>query len=230
MPKRPSAIALTSDDSTILCGDKFGDVYALPLIPGEKKVIPKQPKVSDTPKPFQPAATTLTVHTKRNRQALEQQLKDGKTTEEKPTPEFESRMLLGHVSMLTDMTLVSLPLDKSSNRTRQYILTADRDEHIRVSRGPTQAHIIENYCFGHTAFVSKLCVPLWAPEFLISGGGDNYLLVWKWIEGRILHKVPLVDQEQESAEVIVRGIWAVSFANHAETSRPANLVLVALDG
>ncbi|KAG9924666.1 hypothetical protein KCU98_g21591, partial [Aureobasidium melanogenum] len=33
MPKRPCAVLVTPDNKTILCGDKFGDVYSLPLFP-----------------------------------------------------------------------------------------------------------------------------------------------------------------------------------------------------
>ena len=32
MPKRPCAVALTPDESTLLCADKFGDIYSLPLM------------------------------------------------------------------------------------------------------------------------------------------------------------------------------------------------------
>lgn len=230
MPKRPSSIALTSDDSSILCADKFGDVYSLPLLPGEQKSLPK-PQAPGKSKPFKPAATTLTVHTKRNLQALQQQLKhSNKIPSGKSTPSFELNLLLGHVSMLTDLAFASLQLNTPNNRARHYILTADRDEHIRVSRGPSQAHIIENYCLGHTSFVSKLCIPRWAPEILVSGGGDNYILIWRWVEGRVLQKVPLVNQEQESIDITVRGIWAVSFPELGDTSMTVRAILVALDG
>ncbi|PYH96399.1 tRNA methyltransferase [Aspergillus ellipticus CBS 707.79] len=211
MHKRPSAIIITSDDSTILCGDKFGDVYSLPLIPGDEPYVatrvPRGAKLS------QPAATNLTVHTKGNLRALEQQQRlssEAKAAEDKSGLAFEHNLLLGHVSLLTDIAYVSLPVDASSSKKRSYILTADRDEHIRVSRGLSQAHVIENYCLGHTSFISQLCVPHWAPEYLVSGGGDNYLLVWKWAEGRLLQKVPLVDQ---ATEVAVHGIWAASFGD-----------------
>jgi tRNA (guanine-N(7)-)-methyltransferase subunit TRM82 len=172
------------------------------------------------------------VHSKRNLESLEQQLRHGqstKPTEEKLVLNFEHQLLLGHVSLLTDVACVSLPLDASSSQKRSYILTADRDEHIRVSRYP-QAHIIENYCLGHTGFVSKLCIPHWAPEYLISGGGDDDLLVWKWAESRILRKVPLVEQASETAQVVVRGIWATSFSHPTDSAGALNMVLVALDG
>ncbi|PYI25898.1 putative tRNA methyltransferase [Aspergillus indologenus CBS 114.80] len=222
MPKRPSSIALTSDETTILCADKFGDVHSLPLIPSNEKPA-VAPRPNREAKLSHPAATNLTVHTKGNLRALEQQLelakKKKEAGEDKSGPSFEHHLLLGHVSLLTDMLFVSLPSD---THKRTYILTADRDEHIRVSRGPPQAHVIENYCLGHTAFISKICVPRDAPEYLISGGGDNYLMVWNWTEGRALHKVPLVE-DSSAAEVVVRGIWATTLGD-------LRLILVALDG
>lgn len=60
----------------------------------------------------------------------------------------EGDFLLGHVSMITD---IALPKDDV------VILTADRDEKIRVSRFP-QAAVIENYCLGHSQYA--------APSFL----------------------------------------------------------------
>ena len=161
---------------------------------------------------------------KRNLKSLQQQLeqKQEKQANEKTTLNFEHQIVLGHVSMLTDIAFVSLP---SSSQKRTYLLSADRDEHIRVSRGPPQAHIIENYCLGHTAFVTKLCIPQWAPEYLISGGGDNFLLVWKWAEGQVLQKVPLVDPESD-ATIAVRGIWATSLG----ASDASRMILVSIEG
>jgi tRNA (guanine-N(7)-)-methyltransferase subunit TRM82 len=227
MPKRPCAVTLTSDGNTILCGDKFGDVYALPLIPSDKPIAP--PKISKQAKSYQPSATPLTVHSKRNLAALEQQLRHPpQKTEDKPAPTFERNLLLGHVSLLTDLAFVSLPSSASSKGSQDYILTADRDEHIRVSRGPPQTHIIENYCLGHSSFISKICIPQSLPELLISGGGDDYLLVWNWREGRILQKVPLRESPSKE-EPAVRGIWAVSLVNHSNAERQV-MAFVALEG
>ena len=219
MPKRPSAIVLANNDTTILCGDKFGDVYSLPLIPSERPTALPSRTIAQARS--QPAATSLTVHSKKNLQALEQQKrqwKEGYRPEEKTGPAFEHKVLLGHVSLLTDLIYVSLP-----DRKRSYILTGDRDEHIRVSRGPPQAHVIENFCLGHNSFISKLCVPQWVPEYLISGGGDSHLFVWKWAESQILQKVPLVDNASDTTEVAVRGIWAVSLGT-------SNVIIVSLEG
>jgi len=197
MPKKPSAISFTPDAKTILVADKFGDVYALPLLmstksdlliggPGHnaaeaKSAIPE-------PRTYKPAATNFTVHTKRNRQALENQLKSRQSAPEKKTLNFKYQLLLGHVSLLTDLTCAEFGVDG-----RYVIITADRDEHIRVSRGIPQTHIIEGFCLGHTNFVNKLLVPGLdcRSELLISGGGDDYVLVWNWRDGQVIAKVDL---------------------------------------
>ncbi|KAL4955141.1 hypothetical protein BDW69DRAFT_161572 [Aspergillus filifer] len=243
MPKRPCAITFT-DDNSILTGDKFGDVYSMPLIPSGE---PRIQKILSQPRSTRIAATNLTVHTARNLRSLEMQEQQKRKAAEKKQkqedqdeekgkelekPVFEHDLLLGHVSLLTDVAFASLPSpDPASLKKRTYILSADRDEHIRVSRGPPQGHVVENYCFGHTSFISKLCVPEWASEFLISGGGDRNLFVWKWVDGVLVQSVPLLQQpmgaEGESREVAVRGIWASPSSEDADAQR---LILVALEG
>lgn len=230
MAKKPCALDLTPDDQTILCADKFGDVYSLPLIPGEY-VKPK-----NQAKKTKPVATTLTVHSKRNLRSLEQQHlqaeraqkaeKAQEEVEEKTALNFEHQLILGHVSMLTDVLAVALPSTLDS-RPRNYILTADRDEHIRVSRGIPQAYVIEQQCLGHTSLISKLCIPSWAPNVLISGGGDGHLLVWNWTGGQVHQTVPLGDSFQDS---VISGIWEVSFDQSAGTAGPINAILVSLEG
>lgn len=197
MPKRPCAVVVTPDDSSILCADKFGDVYSLPLLgqtyqPSSARNDTTDASVGETIKasqtPFAPTATPLTVHTKRNRDALRQQQKTPKTKIENKSLLFDHQLILGHVSLLTDLTCATAA---SACGPRQYILTADRDEHIRVSRGMPQAHIIEGYLLGHTEFVSRLCVLPGHPHLLLSGGGDNYLLLWSWRMGIIQQKIDL---------------------------------------
>lgn len=186
MPKRLCAVALTNSQDTILAGDKFGDIYALPLHPSSdsKAIRPAKPQV-EALRPFKPSASELTVHTKGNREALRQQKLYKAAAPKKQEPTFEHQLILGHVSTLTDLVMGLDP----SNDIREYIVSADRDEHIRVSRGIPQAHIICNYCLRHTDFVSRLCMLAEQPQFLISGGGEPSLRIFDWLAGTIVAEI-----------------------------------------
>ncbi|KAH7124045.1 guanine-N(7)--methyltransferase subunit TRM82 [Dendryphion nanum] len=220
MARRPCAITLTFDDSTILCADKFGDVYSLPLLTSAEDGENNGPENVPVPeKQFKPSASVLTVHSGRNRKVLEEQLKQAST--EKPKGKeplkFKHELLLGHVSMLTDIAYTMVD-------GRSYIFTADRDEHIRISRGPPQAHIIEGFCQGHGEFVSRLC--LVPSGRLVSGGGDANLFVWDWPNRRLLDIIcirdavlnfltsrpelaPVIPEDVNGFKIAVSGIWAV---------------------
>ncbi|KAH8732771.1 guanine-N(7)--methyltransferase subunit TRM82 [Phaeosphaeriaceae sp. PMI808] len=219
MTRRPSSITMTSDDSMILCADKFGDVYALPLLPSPDDEQPESANIASTEvddKDFIPSATVFTVHSGRNRKTLEDQLKQKAKgpLKTKEVMSFRHDLLLGHVSMLTDLAHAKVG-DQS------YIITADRDEHIRVSRSLPQAHIIEGFCFGHEEFVSRLC--LMRSGLLVSGGGDAQLFVWDWQNYRLVTKLPICDTARQhlksrakfvsssvddaSFKVAVTGIW-----------------------
>lgn len=215
MPKRPSSITLTPDGATVLVADKFGDVYSLPLLPSPEDEKPATPEPAlDEPKKYAPSANVLTVHSGRNRKALEEQLKQAEKgpKQVKEAPKFKHELILGHVSMLTDVVC-------SSVGSRSYILTADRDEHIRVSRGLPQAHVIEGFCQGHEEFISRLCFA--SSDCLVSGGGDTHIYMWNWLQYRLLERLPLLqpilehykDQPNRTSmtdfKVAVSGIWSV---------------------
>ncbi|KAI4647769.1 hypothetical protein J4E93_004179 [Alternaria ventricosa] len=217
--------------------NKFGDVYALPLLPSpdDDKVeeLPEAPATEEADeKEWIPSATTLTVHSGRNRKTLEEQLRRKAKGPAKPkeTMRFKHELLLGHVSMLTDVVYANAA-------GRGYIMTADRDEHIRISRGPPQAHIIEGFCFGHEAFVSRLC--LTQSGLLVSGGGDDHLFVWDWQNYLLKEKLAIRDlafthlQERgmipegvdmATCKVAVSGIWNLPNKDDAE------VVVVACEG
>ncbi|KAF2132942.1 hypothetical protein P153DRAFT_373589 [Dothidotthia symphoricarpi CBS 119687] len=238
MLRRPCSITLSSDDSTILCADKFGDVYALPLLPSPDEERPETPVIQEPVETkedtFAPAATVLTVHSGRNRKTLEEQLKQKAKGPAKPREiiKFKHDLLLGHVSMLTDIVFA-----KTDSRT--YIITADRDEHIRISRGPPQAHIIEGFCFGHEAFVNRLC--LTQSGSLVSGGGDDHLFVWDWKNYQLIEKLPIRDvvldhinsraelgsaaADKDNFKIAVTGIW-----NVPSSSSKNDEILVACEG
>jgi tRNA (guanine-N(7)-)-methyltransferase subunit TRM82 len=219
MPKRPCAIALTADDSTIICADKFGDVYSIPLLFADPSAISTGQEESNkttalltkSSKPFVSAANDLTVHSVRNRRALQNQMRQKHNISEKSEPQFERKLLLGHVSMLTDIALIE-------RNGQNYIITADRDEHIRISRGIPQAHVIEGYCLGHKDFVSRLCLPARKPNLLISGGGDDDICVWDWSLGKLLHKVNLRSQTERVVLGVDQGPHKMGEVERNDTS------------
>lgn len=87
----------------------------------------------------------------------------------------EFRLLLGHVSMVT-----------CAVGTQGFIITGDRDEKIRVSKYP-QTHEIHTFLLGHKSFISKLALD----DVLVSGGGDDFLLVWDYQNGKLLKRIDL---------------------------------------
>ncbi|KAK5062988.1 hypothetical protein LTR84_005064 [Exophiala bonariae] len=240
MPKRMCAIILTPDEKTILVGDKFGDVYSLPLHPAEDWVAQK----SEQKEVFIPSATELTVHTKGNLEALRQQREQKIRNPKKEGPDFEHKLLLGHVSLLTDVVIAEI---QDGLKRKQFILTSDRDEHIRVSRGVSQAHIIEAYCMGHREFVSCLSIMPWKSEYLVAGSGEPSLKVFDWQNGRLLDEelfhgavqqditnaLPEADEGRTVDRLAVTGIWPIHYSaaqNSPNTSQPPHILLVALEG
>lgn len=91
--------------------------------------------------------------------------------------------ILGHVSMLSEVLV-------AEHHNKEFILTGDRDEHIKISHYP-KTYVVRNWLFGHHEFVSCLHICLFNKEILISGGGDDYLLVWNWWDKKELARVEL---------------------------------------
>lgn len=89
------------------------------------------------------------------------------------------KSILGHVSMLTNVIFA-----------KNYIITSDRDEHIRVTQYP-KTYIIERYLFGHSEFVSCLKLCPWNKDILVSAGGDDFINIWNWTTGDLLFHLDL---------------------------------------
>ena len=83
------------------------------------------------------------------------------------------KCILGHLSMLLDIKFS--PCGK-------FIITADRDEKIRVSHYPN-AYNIHNFCLGHSDFVTSIEL-LEDSNQLVSGSGDGTLKVWDYLKGK----------------------------------------------
>jgi len=123
----------------------------------------------------------------------------------------KEQLVMGHYASITDMIL---------SPDGKYLLTSDKDEHIRISHYP-EVYDIQCYCFGHTQFVSGLLLLAHQPDFLISGGGDASLRLWNWHTGDLIHSFQFEGQEgSEDAPTIIP--LAVSFVT--------NLIVVAIEG
>ncbi|KAH7885862.1 WD40-repeat-containing domain protein [Phlebopus sp. FC_14] len=103
-------------------------------------------------------------------------------------------LILGHTSLLTSCLLTP---------DEQFVITADRDEHIRVSWYP-QGYTIESYCLGHEKYVSAIHIPQFSPATLISGGGDPELKLWDWMTGRLERNVHIFSAVEPFIKVKVR--------------------------
>ncbi|KAL9617872.1 MAG: hypothetical protein Q9160_007360 [Pyrenula sp. 1 TL-2023] len=252
MPKRPCAIVLDPEQKTLFVADKFGDVYCMPLFPSEQ---PSNTTRAERPKTrlmYEPGASELTVHSKRNLEALRQQRlrkASQEPSKEKSSLNFEHTLILGHVSLLTDLKVADLPPHTSTNKSakrRRHIITTDRDEHIRVSRGPPQSHIIEANCHGHKDFVTKVCQLPWQPQILVAGSGGPSIRTYIWPEGRPLSvpnhlgdsmlfkklqslrcTVPHGRQEHQCA---VSGLWTMEANYKAKQQISWGFVFVAIEG
>ncbi|CAH0484604.1 unnamed protein product [Peronospora farinosa] len=101
------------------------------------------------------------------------------------------KTLLGHTtSMVTDVAV---------NHNSSLLLTADRDEKLRVSRFPN-ATIIESYCLGHTASLTKLACSSVTPELVVTTSMDNTLKLWNMMTGKLLATKMLLPDVQVSVE------------------------------
>ncbi|CAF0977169.1 unnamed protein product [Brachionus calyciflorus] len=113
--KRAAKLLVNQEETTVILGDKTGDVYSLSLNDLENN---------------------------------------------------EFKLIMGHLSMLTDMRLSS---------DEKFLLTSDRDEKIRISHYPNTYNIF-GYLLAHKEFVMQF-------EFLnnsnlLSVSGDSKLILW----------------------------------------------------
>ncbi|XP_027879020.1 tRNA (guanine-N(7)-)-methyltransferase non-catalytic subunit wdr4 isoform X2 [Xiphophorus couchianus] len=110
-------------------------------------------------------------------------------------PEKDGELKMGHLSMLLAVTI---------SADDQYIITADRDEKIRVShrRSP---YNIQSYCLGHHQFVSTLEIPKGHPHWLLSGSGDGTVKLWEFESGRKLQSWDLGQLEDKLCSDTAKG-------------------------
>ncbi|XP_055463181.1 tRNA (guanine-N(7)-)-methyltransferase non-catalytic subunit WDR4 [Psammomys obesus] len=117
-------------------------------------------------------------------------------------PDGCGRLELGHLSMLLDVAVS--PDD-------QFVLTADRDEKIRVSWAAAP-HSIEAFCLGHTEFVSRIFAMPSHPELLLSSSGDGTLRLWEYRSGRQLQCCDLASLQEPAEHPGHKGLAASRIA------------------
>ncbi|BFZ62127.1 tRNA (guanine-N(7)-)-methyltransferase non-catalytic subunit trm82 [Saitoella coloradoensis] len=187
VPKRVCSLALVDNDATILTGDKHGDVFSYPFMlqPEERQGAPAEDEKSATAEETEsPAAGSAA-----KKQGKVPKGYDLAWGQKKKDPDaIPENLLLGHVSMLTTMSLLH-------SNSSTYIMTADRDEHVRISRYP-KAYVTERFLLGHTEFVSS--VAQLDEDVVLTAGGDPWVGVWNWKTGKLLHKLDLAHAVQEA--------------------------------
>ena len=78
--------------------------------------------------------------------------------------------ILGHCSILTAVR---------TNKTDDYVITADSEGKIRISQYPN-AYNIHTFLLSHTEFVSHISFLSDSPSKLLSAGGDGSIKLWEF--------------------------------------------------
>ncbi|POM58070.1 WD40 repeat-like protein [Phytophthora palmivora] len=108
-----------------------------------------------------------------------------------PDVDRDLKTLLGHTtSMVTHVAV---------NHNSSLLLTADRDEKLRVSKFPNAA-IIESYCLGHAASLTKVACSAVTPDLVVSTSMDNTLKLWQMSTGKLLASETLLPGVEVSLE------------------------------
>ncbi|CAH7683182.1 WD40-repeat-containing domain protein [Phakopsora pachyrhizi] len=105
--------------------------------------------------------------------------------------------IAGHVSVITSIALIP------PGRSDSLLVTADRDEHVRLSNYPNSWSIY-GYLLGHSRFVSAL---LWVDcegidgGVLLSGGGDDEVYVWDHLALKCRRRIAVGDPLKDGLKV-----------------------------
>ncbi|EDK46912.1 hypothetical protein LELG_05093 [Lodderomyces elongisporus NRRL YB-4239] len=100
--------------------------------------------------------------------------------------------LLGHTSPLTAVVAAQY-----KNPPKSFLITSDRDEHIRVSNYP-KSYVIKGFLYGHTQFVSQIHLfEICKESRLVSGGGEGKLFFWDWFREVLITEFDLMPYVEE---------------------------------
>ncbi|PWN40794.1 hypothetical protein IE81DRAFT_325180 [Ceraceosorus guamensis] len=152
LPKRAAAV-VWENERVLVVADKHGDVRSFEILPPSEAA--RHSSSNAIPVPVSAAQS--------GRKAEEEE------EEEEEEQDASMRPRLGHVSMLTSMLLAPpsarralgsglVSSGASAPPSAPYIITADRDEHIRISRwGKNRAaHVIERYLLGSKGAIGAM--------------------------------------------------------------------------
>lgn len=84
-------------------------------------------------------------------------------------PSGKTEFQLGHLFMFSDIKFIQ------TRDNARYVISADRDEKIRISRYP-DTYEIESYCFGHKHFVRRILVV--SDAKFVSIDQENNAILW----------------------------------------------------
>jgi hypothetical protein len=143
--------------TVVVGGDLAGDAVAYSLEVSSTPAQSVVPPRTTEPKSCQPKTSAATTTS----ELLPLNAEDEGYKQSNNDATAGQRLLLGHTaSMLTGVRLATFQDAHCS-----LILTADRDEKVRISCWPN-THEIVGYLLGHTAFVTDL-------DVVVAGSGDN---------------------------------------------------------
>jgi WD40 repeat protein len=112
----------------------------------------------------------------------------------------EIKLLMGHLSMLTDLRLTE---------DERFLITSDRDEKIRISHW-MNSYNIKSFLLGHKEFVTQ--VELVDGKRLLSCSGDAKLILWDLEANRPEQVISTLEfLKAESGEFVSKGIDKFDF-------------------
>eukprot|EP01111_Echinosteliopsis_oligospora_P000933 TRINITY_DN1115_c1_g1_i3.p1 TRINITY_DN1115_c1_g1~~TRINITY_DN1115_c1_g1_i3.p1 ORF type:complete len:405 (+),score=129.58 TRINITY_DN1115_c1_g1_i3:71-1285(+) len=173
--KKTTAALFSHDDETVVFSDKFGDVYSFPA-QSPSPSSSSSSTTTTTTSSSSPSSSSSSSTTTAADSATDKSNDKGKV---KNKDTEGSQNIMGHYASITDMTMTP---------DGKYLITADKDEHIRVSHFP-HAFDISCYCLSHKEFVSRIFTAHSLKDNLISGSGDGSLRLWNWTNGHLLDTV-----------------------------------------
>ncbi|CAI4230589.1 unnamed protein product [Auanema sp. JU1783] len=122
--------------------------------------------------------------------------------------------------------VISMVLDVGVSTDGKYVLFADRDEKIRISRYP-QAFVTEAYCLGHTEYVRSFTV---ADDALYSSGGDSMLIRWNMLNGSCMRRLQTKVSDSDPVRKLVSYKKEESVFIYAITEGEKNIYVHEDDG